>query len=320
MKKIISIILILTIAFSNIAMAQSDITIQNDSNESPTSLITDMSRYEVQEIKFIPLNELLSQKKNTTMSDEQYMKHWNIKNINEIKNFIKDLNLQKYGQKDLEKHLLQGIKDLETESGYIDKYQFYIPKTSSKFTVSSLTQDQYYGTYNNREFRDYFDVYNDSYQRHSYDSNKHQEWAEGLINFSLIFLPKTINLGYFALSATNRDDIITFGTESIRHDGSDEVTRHYITIQDLYNTMGAGSDEFYVTIVDEARTNTTDSVIDFASPTKPTVTDNITYMEPVYCSTWSDSKSSQMQRGYNQFISDPGAPVYNLVGRFAIPW
>lgn len=153
-------------------------------------------------------------------------------------------------------------------SGYIEKYQLYIPKEESKNSILSTTSPSYYGTSNNREFRHFFSVYFDSYQKTSYNDNKHKQWAKGLIDFSLIFAPKTLNIAYFALSATNRSDIISFETDNIRYDGSDEVTRHYITIQDITNTMGGGTDAFFVTIVDEARVNTTDAVIDYVSPTK----------------------------------------------------
>lgn len=319
MKKIIAMLLVLLMTLSSFVMAQSSESTLENKSISPMGLIANLDNFEVKEISFITIGELLSQKTNVDMSVAQFIKIENSKNVNEIKKFVKALNLKGNGQMNLEKQILNGLNELETKSGYIEKYLFYIPKTLP-ISVRSMTSPIYYGTYSNHEFREYFDVYTDAYQKHSYDTNKHQQWAEGIISFALNFAPKAITIPYTLLTLTNRNDIITFGTTSIRHDGSDEVTRHYITIKDLYNIMGAGSSEFYVTIVDEARTNTTDSVIDFASPTKQTVVDNISYMEPIYCSTWSNSKSSQMVRGYNQFYYDPGVPAYNLVGRFSIPW
>lgn len=320
MRKIIFVVVLCSLLLPNVALAQAHEASPTDSLMSPISLITNSANYDVRELSFIAIDNLIAIKKNTEMSAEQVIQSENIKNLTEIRQFIKNLNLKDLGQGHLELILLEELKDLETKSGYIERYRFYSPKTNMELTVSSVSSPTYYGTYSNHEFRNFFSVYTDAYQRHSYDSNKHQQWAQGIIDFALIFAPVQISIPYWALSLANRNDIITFRTESIRHDGSDEVTRHYITIQDIYNIMRAGSNQYYVTIVDEARVNTTDAVIDFASPTKQTAVDNISFMTGVYCSTWSNSTISQMVRGYNQFYYDPGAPTYNLVGRFSIPW
>jgi len=312
------VLLSVGILLLNIGITKAD-KVENNFDEIPIRSISNTEEYKIEEIIFPQLDEIILTKKYDSISVEEFINIKNIENISKIKLFIKELNLEKYGQKHLEKTILEELESLKN-SGYIEKYQLYIPKEESKNSILSTTSPSYYGTSNNREFRHFFSVYFDSYQKTSYNDNKHKQWAKGLIDFSLIFAPKTLNIAYFALSATNRSDIISFETDNIRYDGSDEVTRHYITIQDITNTMGGGTDAFFVTIVDEARVNTTDAVIDYVSPTKKTVTDNISYMESVLCSTWSNSKSSQMQRGYNQWLIDPGAPVYNLVGRFSIPW
>lgn len=312
MKKILSLLLVFTLMTSTIAMA--DVKTYEMSNTHAMHQIIDKSLYDVKEISFTSLEDLKTQNRAMSMDENAYIKKMNTENIEKIQLFIKDMNLSKVGETNLEKVLLNELDGLKMESGYIDKYQFYSPK----FTSVNSRSASYYGTYNNREFRDYFSVYNDSYEKDSYNESKHERWAKGLVDLGLVFAPKSINLSYLVLSAATRSDIKTYGSDHIRYDGSDEVTRHYITIEDIYNSVGAGSGEFYVAIVDEARTNTTDIVVDYVAPGHPTTAENICCNKSVECSTWSKSKSSQMRRGYNQFIQDPGSADFNLVGRFSV--
>ena len=316
--KVISMLVMITILFASFSFASEEVSILDDIQITPMELISEKDNFDKKIIVFDSLNSILANK-NNEMNDELYISLKNKENIKEVIKFVGSLELVKKGQSDLEKQIIKGIKELEINGGYIEEYVLYIPK-ETEVLLRSFTSPVYYGTYNNHQFREYFEEYVDAYQRHSYDTNKHEQWAKGIINFSLNFAPKIISIPYTLLELKNRNDIITFKTLSIRHDGSDRVTKHYITIQDLYNIIGVGSNQYYVTIIDEARVNTTDSVIDYADPSKPTVVDNISYMQSVYCSTWSNSKSSQMIRGYNQFYYDPGVPKYNLVGRFSIPW
>ena len=319
MKRIISILLMLSMLFSTVAMAEVEETLQNGLEVSPISGITNIEKYDIKEITFSPLNTMLALKNNDSMSDEKFIQLKNIENINQIRVFIKDLNLKKEGQMDLEKKLLEDLKKLEKDSGYIDKYKLYIPKAELEFSTRSTTSPAYYGTYNNRKFRDYFSVYYESFQESS-SVAKLQDWAEGGFNILLIWAPKTISLGYILLEAATRDGIKNISIDDYEYQVSDEVTRHYITIQDLNDVMGCGSNAFFVTIIDEARVNTTDLVIDYVSPAYPSVTDNLSYMEPIYCSTWYNSKSSQMLKGYNQFLADPGATANNLLGPATFDW
>lgn len=262
--------------------------------------------YEQKEIVFPSLNELLKANTDRQISQKDFLLEKNQENNAQIEKFIYNLDLAALGEKDLELRLIKDLDELSQSEGYIEKYELYLPSSSN-----------YYGVYNNRNFRDYYTVVWDSYQRKSYDPEKHLKWAKGLISSALNFAPKVISLPYTVLDATTRSDIITFSTDLITYNGSDEVTKHYITIEDINNVLGGG---YWTVIIDEARVNTTDIVVDYASPTKPTKTDNVSYMKSINCSTWSYTKTAQMTRGYNQFIYNPGVALTNYVGRFSIPW
>lgn len=320
MKKVLSLVLVLVLSFS---MVTGSFAAENNrlSIDEEKKAVFNRNDYNKHEMSFQSIASIKDTLK-TKMPKEAKIKIAELgeKNIKEIKKQIIDLNLSAKGYNDLQKHLFDNLEKIVETGGYIDSYTIYIPKPMLNNEVESSRSGSYYGTYNSFNFKDVFVEFSDSYYKFPNESQI-EKWARAAVDLALSFGPASISRAFTILSAATQENIRTYSVKESILTASDSVTEHYISIQDAYCYVGNDPNYYTTVIIDEYRINTTEMITMYDDSNVLNDNDVISYNEHVICSTWSDSKSSQMRRGYNKYVSSGGRDVsQNLVGRFSVDW
>lgn len=313
MKKIISLILVLSILAGNFTFA-----INVAEYETNNDKIEIEGNYLIKEISFDQLSKNNETTLRSSFSDSM-LKAENISNINEIETFVKSQDLESYGLLNFEEVLLDELSELKKDDGYITNYKIYIPLETDKrsYTRSS----NYYGSYNGFKFRESFVTFNKIYTEVNESSSSVQGFINNGVNFALIFAPKSINFAFFTLGAQHQNHMASHSVKLLTLKSSEAITQRFLLTQDLMGYAGSNPDHYVVSALDERRVVTARLTTDYASPYVDPDTSVVVNLVGVESSTWYNTRTKQMARCYNHYMNYNGAGYDdNSVGRFRMDW
>ena len=159
-------------------------------------------------------------------------------NIGKSKNLVKSLNLDSA----LEEIYIDELNQLSKEGTYLESYTVYTTKAS--------TRDASFGSYNGHNMQYSLSEYTFTEEYTEENVNKMQQWVEGSLDLALCFTPWQVNVPVLFLSSIDDSPTIHTGAFTKIY-ATQTVTNRVISVQDLMNKYGLGTDWYAPALRDQ---------------------------------------------------------------------
>lgn len=308
MKKIITLILVFTMLFSTVAMADNTKAKVSTNEDNITSV----------EFTFDYSTSLKESDTNTFKSldnrlslDNNSVKIQEAQNIENVIAYIKKSDLSKLGYSDLEQHYIDELNSCYNDDAVLTGYRFEIPSevklfdtsmnpivSRSSYSASASSTGNYYGTYGGLEFRYYISVKNLNYSKEIGDSTLVQDVIKGAVNVAMCFGNLYVGIPYAILSSIP-DDYTTHHSDYIEYKIFEEISTRHIITQDVNNN----SSQYLVTALDMSKLVRIETLVVINDPRIGTKSLDVVGPKRLYTDNYFN-KTHMLSKAYYAYVQN----------------